>query len=89
MLMERIIIIVVCAAIFAAYLALNIFTAIKFSAREMKRRYVTGQCVVGRIAAGIFYSPAWLIKGVKFIILYFIAVHKTMNGKIGRIAENV
>lgn len=86
--MERIGLII-CAALCVGYLALNLVTAIKLSAKEMRRRYITGQCVVGRIAAGIFYAPAWLFKGIKFIILYFIVVHKTMNGKIGKIAECV
>jgi hypothetical protein len=88
MFMERIGLII-CAALCVGYLALNLVTATKLSAKEMRRRYITGQCVVGRIAAGIFYAPAWLFKGIKFIILYFIAVHKTMNGKIGKIAESV
>ena len=86
--MERIGLII-CAALCVGYLALNLVTATKLSAKEMRRRYITGQCVVGRIAAGIFYAPAWLFKCIKFIILYFIAVHKTMNGKIGKIAECV
>ena len=68
--MERIGLII-CAALCVGYLALNLVTAIKLSAKEMRRRYITGQCVVGRIAAGIFYAPAWLFKGIKFIILYF------------------
>ena len=76
-------------ALCAGYLALNIITAIKLSAKEMRRRYVTGQCVVGKIAAGIFYLPAWLIKGIKFIVLYCITAHKSMNGKIGGVAAKV
>ena len=80
---------IIIIAVGVAYIVFNCIVSKRMSAKEMRRRYITGQCVVGRIAAGIFYAPAWLFKGIKFIILYFIAVHKTMNGKIGKIAESV
>lgn len=87
--MSNLIITIVLAAIGVAYIAINVLTALKFSAREMKERFVDGNCIVGRIAAAIFYAPAWVIKGVKFIVLYFVAVHKTMSGKVGKITAQV
>lgn len=54
------------------YLAVNIWTAVRFDPGEMYGRYVAGQCVVGRISAAVFYAPAWFLKafkrGVNFVI---------------------
>ncbi len=36
---------------------------------EMKSRFIDGQCIVGRIAANAFYSFAWLVKVIKFIVV--------------------
>ena len=49
------------------YLGFNIVTSAMYSPTEMKRKFITGQCNVGRIAAAIFYSPAWALKGIKFL----------------------
>jgi len=76
-------------AITIIIVTINIFTAAKFSARQMKEHFIDGNCVVGRIAAAVFYSPAWIIKGIKFIILYFIAVHHQMKGKVNKITAQV
>ncbi len=60
------------AIVLVLYLAVNIWTAVRFDPDEMYDRYVYGQCTVGRISAAIFYSPAWFLKafkrGVNFII---------------------
>lgn len=87
--MSNLIITIVLAAIAVAIITINIFTALKFSAKQMKEHFIDDNCIVGRIAAAIFYAPAWAIKGVKFIILYFVAVHKTMSGKVGKITAQV
>lgn len=87
--MSNLIITIVLAAIGVAIITINIFTALKFSAKQMKEHFIDGNCIVGRIAAAIFYAPAWAIKGVKFIVLYFVAVHKTMSGKVGKITAQV
>lgn len=39
------------------------------TAKEMKTRFIDGQCIVGKIAANAFYGIAWLLKGLKFIII--------------------
>lgn len=87
--MQNLVVNIIILVIAFAVIVVNIFTALKFSARQMKEHFIDGNCIVGRVAAGIFYSLAWLIKGVKFIILYFIAVHKTMAGKVGKITSQV
>lgn len=51
------------------YTALNFVTANRKSAKEMKRDFVDGQCLVGKIFANIFYAPAWLLKGLHFIVV--------------------
>lgn len=87
--MENLLTYIIVGAAGVAILTINAITAIKLPAHEMKRRYVTGQCVVGRIAAAIFYAPAWVIKGVAFIVLYIRTVHKVMNGKSAGIAARI
>lgn len=59
-------------ALACLYVAFNCVTAKLIGAEEMKQRFIDGQCVVGKIAANIFYSPAWLLKGVKFLAIKFI-----------------
>ena len=56
-------------AILCLYIALNITTSKMLTAKEMKNRFIDGQCIVGKIAANIFYSVAWLLKGVKFVVM--------------------
>lgn len=50
------------------YLAFNVVTSKFLDRHEMKRRYVDGQCVVGKIAVNTFYAPAWLLKGIRIIV---------------------
>ena len=61
--MKITIIILVCL-----YLAFNVVTAKYLDRHEMKRRYVDGQCVVGKIAVNMFYAPAWLLKGIRIVV---------------------
>lgn len=54
------------------YLIFNCIVARLLGARGMKKRFIDGQCIIGRIAANIFYSPAWFLKGVKFVVVKLI-----------------
>lgn len=54
------------------YVAFNLITAKMWSAKEMKRDFVDGQCLVGKIFANIFYAPAWFLKGVRYIVVALI-----------------
>lgn len=56
-------------AILCFYIAFNIVTSKLLTAKEMKSRFIDGQCIVGRIAANTFYGFAWLLKGVRYIII--------------------
>lgn len=47
----------------------NLITAKTLSGKEMKQGFVQGQCLVGKIFANIFYAPAWILKGVRFVVL--------------------
>lgn len=60
-------------ALVCVYLAFNILTAKLMSAKCMKRSFIDGQCMVGKICTNIFYAPAWLLKGVKAVVLAAIA----------------
>lgn len=59
-------------ALVCLYAAINIVTAKVMSPKEMEAEYVTGQCLVGKIAANIFYAPAWALKALKVIILFMV-----------------
>lgn len=61
--MKIMIIVVICL-----YAAFNFVTAKMMNASEMKEHFIDGQCVVGKIAANVFYIPAWVLKGLKFVI---------------------
>lgn len=62
--MNILIIVVLCV-----YLAFNILVAKFLTVKEMQSKFVDGQCIVGKIVANAFYSVAWLLKGLRFIIL--------------------
>ena len=51
------------------YVAFIFVTAHLLDAREMKKKFIDGQCVAGKIFANIFYAPAWLLKGIRFIVV--------------------
>lgn len=61
--MKILIIIIACL-----YFALNFVTAKMMNAKEMKKHFIDGQCIVGKAFANTFYIPAWILKGLKFII---------------------
>lgn len=54
------------------YFAFNLVTAKMWSAKDMKRDFIDGQCFVGKVLANIFYAPAWFLKGIKYIVVTFI-----------------
>lgn len=55
--------------IICLYIVFNIVTSKMLTAKEMKSRFIDGQCIIGKIAANAFYSIAWLLKGLKFIVI--------------------
>lgn len=59
-------------AVICLYAAINIVTAKVMNAKEMKEDFINGQCLVGKIAANIFYAPAWLLKALKVIIWFMV-----------------
>ena len=59
-------------AMICLYAAINIVTAKVMSAKEMKEDFIDGQCLVGKIAANVFYSPAWLLKALKVVVWFMV-----------------
>lgn len=59
-------------AVICLYAAINIVTAKVMNAKEMKEKFITGQCLVGKIAANIFYAPAWLLKALKVVVWFMV-----------------
>lgn len=47
----------------------NIYIIRVMSAKEMRDEFVKGQCFVGKIFANIFYAPAWICKGLRFVVV--------------------
>lgn len=50
------------------YVVFNLITAKLMNAKQMRHRFIDGQCIVGRVFANIFYAPAWLLKAIRFIV---------------------
>lgn len=51
------------------YIIFNFITAELLNAKEMKRKFVDGQCAVGIVFTNIFYAPAWLLKAIRSIVI--------------------
>lgn len=51
------------------WLAINIITSKYKSARQLAAMILSGHCFVGKASAMIFYSPAWLLKAIREIVL--------------------
>lgn len=47
----------------------NIYITRVKSAKEMQNEFIDGQCFVGKVFANIFYAPAWLLKGLRFLVI--------------------
>lgn len=47
----------------------NIYVIRVMSAKEMRSEFINGQCFVGKFFANIFYAPAWVFKGIRFIVV--------------------
>lgn len=59
-------------ALVCLYAAINIVTSKVMNTKEMKEEFIDGQCLVGKIAANIFYTPAWLLKALKVVIWFMV-----------------
>ena len=55
-----------------AYISLNLVIANVLTKDEMIRRFITGQNIVGMLVSNIFYSPDWLLKLIRYIVIKFI-----------------
>ena len=55
-----------------AYISLNLVIANVLTKDEMIRRFITGQNIVGMLVSNIFYSPAWLLTLIRYIVIKFI-----------------
>ena len=56
----------------AAYLIFNCIVSNRMDTKAMTAKFITGQNVVGKIATNIFYAPAWVLKGLKFLAVNLI-----------------
>ena len=54
------------------YATFNLITAKIYSVQEMKRDFVDGQCLVGKVFANVFYLPAWALKGLRCVVVMAI-----------------
>jgi len=60
---------IILSVVFVLYMAFIFATSHHLDAREMKKHFIDGQCVVGKIFANVFYAPAWLLKGIRFVVV--------------------
>lgn len=52
-----------------AWLLSNIIVSKKMSAAQLGKMVYSGNCTVGKAFSSIFYAPAWILKGVRVIVL--------------------
>jgi len=55
-----------------AYITFNFVVSNRMDIKAMTAKFITGQNVVGKIATNIFYAPAWVLKGLKFLAVKLI-----------------
>ena len=60
---------IIIAAFVILYVAFIFTMAHLYDAKEMKKRFIDGQNVAGKIFTNIFYAPVWLLKGIRFIVV--------------------
>lgn len=63
--MQDIILEVFILTVWAVY---NIFVAATYSVKDMWEDFITAQPTVGKVFANLFYAPAWILKGIRFLI---------------------
>lgn len=63
---------IVTIALICLYVAFNLVTTKLMTTSDMKKHFITGQCIVGIIAANIFYAPAWMLKGIKIAVNFLV-----------------
>ena len=63
---------VLLALIIIAYAAIQFLVAHWLSTQEMRGRFVRGQNLVGAIFANVFYAPAWILKGIRYVFTTLI-----------------
>lgn len=51
----------------------NLVVSYRYTTKDMHDKFIEGQCLVGKIAANIFYSLAWALKGLRFIVDWGVA----------------
>lgn len=51
----------------------NLVAAITLDKDQMKEKFITNECLVGRFFVNIFYAPAWMLKGLRIFFLWVIA----------------
>lgn len=51
------------------YVLFNLVMSKMYSAKEMRSMLITGQNAVGMVFSNIFYAPAWLLKGLRRVII--------------------
>lgn len=54
--------------ILIVYAVVNICCSLTITAREMKNSFINGQDFISMAFVNIFYAPAWVLKGIKYII---------------------
>lgn len=51
----------------------NFVVSYRYTAEEMREKFIEGQCLVGKIAANVFYALAWGLKGLRFVVDWGVA----------------
>ena len=63
---------IIIGTLVAAYIVFNIIISNRMDVKAITAKCITGQNGVGKIATIIFYAPAWILKGLKFLAVNLI-----------------
>lgn len=59
---------IISSIVMGLWLFINGYITATHSVKEMKENFVCDQNTIGKVCANIFYIPAWLCKGIKFLV---------------------
>lgn len=60
---------VIITIVVIAWLLTNIIVSKKMSALQLSRVVHSGDCTVGKVFALLFYTPAWILKTIRVVVL--------------------
>lgn len=55
------------------YLVFNLIVTMTHSPKQMKKRFIDRQCFSTVVLVNAFFAPAWITKGLRFLVKSIVA----------------